>query len=313
MKKEKETTCAVVVTYNRKEMLVKCLDGLLKQTCPLDEIVIIDNDSTDGTSNFLKSSGYLELSKIHYCLMDDNLGGAGGFHNGLKIAHERGHDWFWLMDDDVIPLNDGLEKLSHYKEQYHALQGQRTDVSGDVITWFQRYDISKGRAVNDETIMRPMLENNGVAKTNCCCFEGLFLSKKAVSTVGLPDSDFFISEDDTYYGFLLGEAFGVYIVPEVTLHKQRSSGEIVIIFNRQKVILSRFYLYYYARNQFLMDSKIYENNSTMRFLSYVKSVLYLTGKFLAYLFLYRDVARSNAILKGIKDGVLGRFGKAKYI
>ncbi|MCD6105633.1 MAG: glycosyltransferase, partial [Thermosipho sp. (in: Bacteria)] len=44
---KKETVCAVVVTYNRKELLLECLEALRKQTRPLDAIYLIDNASTD--------------------------------------------------------------------------------------------------------------------------------------------------------------------------------------------------------------------------------------------------------------------------
>ena len=49
---------AVVVTYNRKELLMECLEALLRQTRPLQAIYIIDNASTDGTPELLHREGY---------------------------------------------------------------------------------------------------------------------------------------------------------------------------------------------------------------------------------------------------------------
>ena len=104
----KETICAVVVTYNRKNLLLECLDGIRKQTRPVDAIYIIDNASTDGTPEILKGNGYIpELPplnllepyeiehqvnnlvdgnsiKIFYVRMHENTGGAGGFYEGVK-------------------------------------------------------------------------------------------------------------------------------------------------------------------------------------------------------------------------------------
>ncbi|RMG35011.1 MAG: glycosyltransferase, partial [Methanobacteriota archaeon] len=40
---------AVIVTFNRKEMLIRCLEGIFSQTRPVSAIFIIDNASTDGT------------------------------------------------------------------------------------------------------------------------------------------------------------------------------------------------------------------------------------------------------------------------
>ena len=55
----KNTVCAVVVTYNRKELLIKCLKSLLKQTTPLQAIIIIDNNSTDNTQELLLQEKYI--------------------------------------------------------------------------------------------------------------------------------------------------------------------------------------------------------------------------------------------------------------
>ena len=150
---KKETVCAVVVTYNRKELLIECLEGLLKQTRPVDAIYLIDNFSNDGTPELLKKEGYIEelppekikepwekefiysndeilgifdggieenIAKnkykipIHYVRMNANTGGAGGFYEGVKRAYEKGYDWLWLMDDDAEPHEDGLELLEEY-------------------------------------------------------------------------------------------------------------------------------------------------------------------------------------------------------
>jgi GT2 family glycosyltransferase len=56
----KETVCAVVVTYNRKNLLIECLEGLRKQTRPVDAICLVDNASTDGTPDLLLEKGYIK-------------------------------------------------------------------------------------------------------------------------------------------------------------------------------------------------------------------------------------------------------------
>lgn len=85
---------AVVVTYNRKELLRECLQALLNQTRPLDEIIVVDNASTDGTDQMIPE----EFPQITHVRLPENIGGAGGFHEGMKLAYEKGHDWIWVMD-----------------------------------------------------------------------------------------------------------------------------------------------------------------------------------------------------------------------
>ena len=70
---QKEKIAAVVVTYNRKDLLKECLDALLNQTRPLDSIILIDNASTDGTPEFLKEKGYLDNPKIHVGVLNNNV------------------------------------------------------------------------------------------------------------------------------------------------------------------------------------------------------------------------------------------------
>ena len=51
--------CAVIVTYNRVELLKENLEALLAQKRKLDGILIVDNASTDETVSFLRESKYL--------------------------------------------------------------------------------------------------------------------------------------------------------------------------------------------------------------------------------------------------------------
>jgi len=66
---------------------------------------VVNNDSTDGTEEWLKSQSDLQ------CIKQENLGGAGGFNTGLKYGYENNYEWIWFMDDDVVPQSDCLEKL----------------------------------------------------------------------------------------------------------------------------------------------------------------------------------------------------------
>ena len=106
MRGNNDTVCAVVVTYNRKNLLIECLEALRKQTRPIQGIYLIDNASSDGTPELLFEKGYIKelplknMSEpwvneskinnlfngnntiiIHYVRMDENTGGAGGFHD----------------------------------------------------------------------------------------------------------------------------------------------------------------------------------------------------------------------------------------
>jgi GT2 family glycosyltransferase len=99
---------AVVVTYNRRELLKECLRALEAQTRPLDRILVVDNASTDDTLAMLAA----EFPHLPVVALDRNGGSAGGFRDGLKSAFDQGGaDWFWLLDDDTIPEPRALEEM----------------------------------------------------------------------------------------------------------------------------------------------------------------------------------------------------------
>ena len=60
---------AVVVTFNRKNLLIEALNGLLAQTYPLEKIIIINNASTDNTEQLLIEKDFLVHSLIDYRLL----------------------------------------------------------------------------------------------------------------------------------------------------------------------------------------------------------------------------------------------------
>ena len=96
---------SVIVTYNRKDLLKRCLVALRSQTRSPDKILVINNSSTDGTDLMLTEMG------INF-ITQPNLGSAGGWHAGIKYAIENNFDACWLMDDDGYPDDKALEILS---------------------------------------------------------------------------------------------------------------------------------------------------------------------------------------------------------
>lgn len=66
---------AVVVTYNRKELLKECIEALLNKSSKKCDVLVIDNNSNDGTYEYIKK--YIDDKKIIYKNTGENLGGAG--------------------------------------------------------------------------------------------------------------------------------------------------------------------------------------------------------------------------------------------
>jgi GT2 family glycosyltransferase len=78
---------AVVVTFNRLELLKICITALREQTRKLDEIIVINNSSSDGSLEWFFEQNDLTL------ITQQNSGGTGSFHTRIKTAYEKGYDW----------------------------------------------------------------------------------------------------------------------------------------------------------------------------------------------------------------------------
>lgn len=234
---------AVVVTFNRKNLLIECLDSLINQTYPLDAIYIIDNASTDGTPEFLIEKGFInkvlspvnepiedkktiklpafdKTTEIHYVRMHENTGGAGGFHEGIKRGYEAGYDWLWLMDDDTLPAYDALDNLIDndiiFKKDTMALCCKVTDRNGRINLGHRRtVDCYFREHMNSEQDYE-----KAIFEINLFSFVGVLLRTNTVRKIGLPFREYFIFFDDTEYSLRLSRLGRIYVIPKsVVFHE----------------------------------------------------------------------------------------------
>jgi GT2 family glycosyltransferase len=205
MANRRETVAAVVVTFNRKQLLMECLNALLNQTYELDSVIIIDNNSTDGTYELLKERGYIDNEIIDYVRLNENTGGAGGFHEGIKRGYEKGYDWLWIMDDDVKPDKECLNILMKYKEKGKVLIPLRLSSTLDIREFPAiKYDLSNPflkqvRRLSVYTKYNNYLEMPEILEVEDFSFEGPLINREVIKKIGYPKSELFISGDDTEY------------------------------------------------------------------------------------------------------------------
>jgi GT2 family glycosyltransferase len=129
-----ERVVAVVVTYNRKDLLCECLRALLGQSGPVHKILVINNQSTDGTLEMLQQEFSSALNSVLSILtLSSNVGGAGGFYAGMKAAYEAGADWIWLLDDDTIAQPDTLLEL--FSARAALVSAQKPRLVASKVLW----------------------------------------------------------------------------------------------------------------------------------------------------------------------------------
>ncbi len=187
---------AVVVTYNRLAMLQRLIPRLC-EISGLEQVLVVDNASTDGTGEWLSGLGD---DRVRHDTLPINTGGAGGFHRGLDWAVREGADLVWLMDDDGLPASDCLELL------LERVDRDGLDFCGPAVLAEQ--DPSRlcfpirlpgGTKVVHEMAAVETAARNGLIDDVVIPFNGVLVTRDLVERIGLPREEFFIWGDDVEY------------------------------------------------------------------------------------------------------------------
>jgi len=93
---------AVIPTWNRRDLLLNLFDSLAVQTRPFDEIIVVDNGSTDDSADLAERAGAKVLR------LGQNVGFAAAVNRGIESAEA---DWVAILNNDVTFEPDWLEKL----------------------------------------------------------------------------------------------------------------------------------------------------------------------------------------------------------
>lgn len=190
---------AVVVSYNRIELLKKCLYALENQTRLLDEIIVVDNGSTD------RSADYVEQDHPNITLFrtGKNLGGAGGFAWGVEIALAHKHEAVWVMDDDAEPELDAFEPLAQCLESTNP----RPVFIASLVT-AGRGTFNKGNppVISPNAEYQVRANHLGGIAIDTATFVGVLINLQTAAQTHLPLKDFFIWMDDSEYTYRLSRA-----------------------------------------------------------------------------------------------------------
>jgi len=259
----KEIIIAVVVTHNRFELLKRVIKSLKNQTVPLDRIIIINNGSTDGTTEYLRKFEGLNdsMDQDVAVINQDNVGGSGGFYRGIQEAQKLKYDWIWCMDDDVFPRPDCLETLISVGQQ-----SQDIGIVCPKRMMDNNIFVTENVDLNLSNIFKPLHgrllshdEVNGITPTSIkgMTFEGPLVSRRVVDKIGLPMKDLFILYDDTEYSYrAVVNGFRVMYCPTAVMDKhnfgQKKTWEEQVIGNKWKLWYDNrnaaFFAHHYGEN-----------------------------------------------------------------
>ncbi len=184
---------AVVVTWNRAELLVRSLFAILGQTAPPDRVLVVDNASTDETASVL---GRQFDDRVDVISLRENVGGAGGFAAGIVRALEYRPDAVWLMDDDTIPEPTALQALLDMRRAYSA-PGLSIVASRVVWTDGRDHPMNTPRAKPGARRAEQLAARAvGATPIRSASFVSILCSAEVLCERGLPEVDYFLWNDD---------------------------------------------------------------------------------------------------------------------
>jgi GT2 family glycosyltransferase len=261
--------------------LKEIISAVRSQTLQPDEIIVVNNSSTDGTEEWLARQEGLTIIK------QDNLGSSGGQWRAFKYAYEKGHDWIWTMDDDVVPAENCLEEMLD-------------DFDANKIRAPLRYSHDGKPFFNDVlsiNLKNPFssLWNDIYSKANLqekytevigITFEGPLFHRSVIEKIGLPEKDFFIYGDDTEFFIRAWKSgFKIYLYRDAEMYRKLPYVSIPPEFNWKT--------YYMIRNIIAIDRL--HGDALVR-------ILRPYGYFVKWLFRAGSFKDIKTVFKAFKDG-----------
>jgi GT2 family glycosyltransferase len=206
----------VIVTFNRCDELLKTICAIQNQGILENDIIVINNNSTDNTKNILDSN-YKNIQSIH---LNENIASAGGFSKGMQTAFEKGYDWVWLFNDDSRPVEGSLksilEHLNSDKIQIGLLKIANKDENNKAVLLYWN-GVRKPVSVD---------VSNEIVQTDLITFDGCIISKETIEKIGYCDPLYFMGTYEFDYCLKAKDAgIGVYTLPNGLIEDGKLGGK----------------------------------------------------------------------------------------
>lgn len=290
----------VIVTYNRRELLLENLIAQETQIRKLDVIYIIDNASTDGTKDFIMGKCPVGLN-IYYKRLEKNIGCAGAFALGIRLAIEHGNDWIYVMDDDGKPADSySISKLVNGIEE-RQLNSSNLVIANSLVI---NPDGNLSFKINGTFDISKLSREKRFLTNEAKLWNGSLLSKGLIDAIGEPNIEFGFKGEEIDFKRRATNAGAIIFTDIDSLYFHPRIKEIEVKFLFKKIYFTKepnWKYYYMSRNttfQLMKQKKFFKI-----FLFKLKCLICLRKMKLEN---YESAKR--AINKGIDDGKKGKLG-----
>ncbi|MEN6520996.1 MAG: glycosyltransferase family 2 protein [Armatimonadota bacterium] len=287
----------IVLSWNGKDDTFECLKSLGEVVYPNFWTILVDNGSTDGTAEAVRSA----FSDVEVIETGQNLGFAGGNNIGIRRSLDSGADAVLLLNNDTVVAPEFLSPLVkvlyrsddiaavnpliYYYDQPDVIWSAGGEIDRRTGIAYQRYlDIKDVGQFRGETAV-----DYGVGAA-------LLICREAIEKVGLLDPDYFLYYEESDWCFRARDAgYKTIFTPESKIWHKVSRG-----FEGR----SAAQLYYFCRNRLYFLKKRRVKSSRL-----LRIVLSDFSRMAASMAVHGDVRSSRAVLRGVADFYLGRMGK----
>lgn len=297
------SVASVTVAYNAVNVISRQIDALLQQSSELQEIIVVDNASTDGTGSML-AQRYPQITVLR---MAENLGQAGGWAVGLSYAAlKKRHDWVWTFDNDSIPTPETLRALLTGIKNIDDCDGAIGMVAPLPVhqatgTYYLPFHWRNGLVIaSPDELRKPTWFADIVIAS------GSLIKRTVVEEIGLPRADFFIDVCDFEYCLRVrSHGYKIAVVSNATVeHEIGDTRRVRMLGSRLWTNHPPFREYYFSRNLVYLAWQLYPTTSAK-----LSIARHLTSRAIqVLLFGDRKISCLKRMIEGVKDGVSGRLG-----
>lgn len=301
----------VILNWNNYPDTSECIDSLLQLSYDEFDVIVVDNGSADVSGERLQE----EYEDVTVLFTDRNLGFGGGNNRGIQEAMNRGADYIWILNDDVlVPETDSLDVLVEQMESepsMAALTPLVTEYPKTDEVWFREgyIDWRSGNAghVNSSRWFVDWRFRSETEPADSLVYHdylplcSALIRTEVFKELGLLPEEYFLYNEDVVLCSRAARAgYEIATETDVKIHHKVSASTD----SRR----SPTHLYYLTRNRLLFKRE-FEDEFSLSFYGFFLWWLLLN---LIDQIVHRNWANMGAIITGLVDGVAGRSGRGRY-
>lgn len=226
---------SVIVNWNGWRDTLSCIESLMKQDYPAQQIVVVDNASTDDSVERIRNA----FPQITVLVAERNRGFAAGSNMGIRYALEQGAAFVWLLNNDTVAPEDSLRKL------VAGAADTKVGLVGTVLRDFWNparvQAWGGGSTTRSAGFVRHFERPFELGRNSYLTFASVLLRREMLENVGLLDEGYFMYFEDSDLCFRARDAGWQLAVAADTavLHKEGASNGTRAGANRKSSRLDR--------------------------------------------------------------------------